>query len=91
MPLAAPAQAAIARHRAAQQDERNFLEDGYQDHDLVFCDYAGLPLRPGAVTAAFEAHVAACGLPVVQLHDTRHGACSLLLMERTEPRVSQTR
>jgi integrase len=39
----------------------------------------GLPLRPGGVTAAFEAHVAACALPVIRLHDTRHGACSLLL------------
>ena len=28
---------------------------------------------------AFEAHVKACCLAVVRLHDTRHGACSLLL------------
>jgi integrase len=31
------------------------------------------------VTVAFERHVTACGLPVVRLHDTRHGACSLML------------
>jgi len=49
------------------------------DHGLVFCDGRGLPLRPGGVTVAFEAHVKACGLPAVRLHDTRHGACSLLL------------
>lgn len=29
--------------------------------------------------AAFDAHVAACGLPHIRLHDTRHGACSLML------------
>jgi integrase len=79
VPLAAPAQAALARHRLAQRKEREFLGVDYQDHDLVFCDFAGLPLRPGGVTAAFERHVKACGLPVVRLHDTRHGACSLLL------------
>jgi len=31
------------------------------------------------VTAEFERHVRACGLPVVRLHDTRHEACSLML------------
>jgi integrase len=36
-------------------------------------------VRPGSVTAAFEAHVQECGLPLIRLHDTRHGACSLLL------------
>ena len=51
----------------------------YRDHDLVFARPDGTPLRPGAVTRAFENHVTACGLPVVRLHDTRHGACSLML------------
>jgi Phage integrase family len=36
-------------------------------------------LRPDRVTVAFEGHVAGCGLPVIRLHDTRHGACSLML------------
>jgi len=45
----------------------------------VFCTPDGTPLRPGGVTAAFEGHVKECGLPVIRLHDTRHGACSLLL------------
>lgn len=31
------------------------------------------------MTAAFEAHVRACGLRLLRLHDTRGGACSLLL------------
>jgi hypothetical protein len=39
----------------------------------------GLPLRPDRVTVAFEGHVAGCWLPVIRLHDTRHGACSLML------------
>src|SRR6476619_2744941 len=56
-----------------------FLGLGYDDHDLIFCDVAGLPLRPGSMTVAFESHVRACGLPAIRLHDTRHGACSLLL------------
>jgi integrase len=79
VPLAAPAQDALARHRAAQQEERDFFGVDYQDHDLVFCRPDGIPLRPDRVTVEFEQHVAACGLPPCPLHDTRHGACSLML------------
>ncbi len=57
VPLAAPAQAALSRHRQAQQDERDFFGDDYNDHDLVFCRPDGLPLRPDRVTASFEQHV----------------------------------
>ncbi|GII25466.1 site-specific integrase [Planosporangium mesophilum] len=79
VPLAAPAQEALARHRAAQQIERDLFGLDYDDHDLVFCRPDGLPLRPDRVTAEFEQHVRDCGLPVIRLHDTRHGACSLML------------
>ena len=79
VPLAPPARRALARHRQAQDAEREFLGIDYDDHDLVFCRPDGLPLRPDRVTVVFERHVAACGLPPVRLHDTRHGACSLML------------
>ncbi len=51
----------------------------YQDHDLVFCRPDGVPLRPDRVTVEFERQARACDLPSVRLHDTRHGACSLML------------
>jgi integrase len=79
VPLSGPARDALERHRKAQQEERDYLGDDYRDHGLVFCDYAGLPLRPGSVTMAFKGHAEACGLPVIRLHDARHGACSLML------------
>jgi integrase len=79
VPLPGPARDALAAHRVAQAEERTDFGPDYADHGLVFCEVDGVPLRPGAVTNAFEAHVAACGLPAVRLHDTRHGACSLLL------------
>jgi integrase len=79
VPLAAPAQQALARHRAAQRIERDWFGADYDEHDLVFCRPDGTPLRPDRVTVEFERHVAACGLPVIRLHDTRHGACSLML------------
>lgn len=79
VPLAAPARAALEAHRKAQQAEKEMFGPDYSDHDLVFCEIEGTPLRPGAVTSAFEGHVRACGLPIIRLHDTRHGACSLLI------------
>jgi integrase len=79
VPLAEPAKMALTRHRDAQREEREYLGTDYQDHGLVFCKPTGLPLRPGSVTTAFKEHVKDCGLPVIRLHDARHGACSLLL------------
>ncbi len=80
VPLAGPARDALERHRKKQEEEREWLgKDGYRDHGLVFCQPDGIPLRPGRVTEVFEEHLRACGLPVIRLHDTRHGACSLLL------------
>jgi hypothetical protein len=63
-----------APHAACRTGQRR-----YPDHDLVFCDHAGLPMRPGSVTTAFESYGRACGLPVIRLHDTRDAACPLLL------------
>ncbi|MGF1654840.1 MAG: tyrosine-type recombinase/integrase [Actinomycetales bacterium] len=79
VPLAGPARAALAAHQLAQAEERADFGADYADHGLVFCTIDGAPLRPGSVTKAFEAHVTACGLPPIRLHDARHGACSLLL------------
>jgi integrase len=79
VPLSAPAQASLTAHREAQQAEREMFGDDYNDHDLIFCQPDGVPLRPKTVTEAFADHAAACKLPVIRLHDMRHGACSLLL------------
>jgi integrase len=53
--------------------------DDYTDHDLVFAEVDGSPLRPANVTAAFERYAVACELPRTKLHSMRHGACSLML------------
>lgn len=79
VPLVGAAQAALAVRRLARDTERHGCGDGYVDHDLIFSQIDGNPLRPGSITGAFEALARACGLPPIRLHDTRHGACSLLL------------
>ena len=77
VPLARPAQAALRRHRKAQDIDRG--QESYHEHDLLFCAANGNPLRPGTISAQFAEHVKASGLPAIRLHDMRHGACSLLL------------
>jgi integrase len=79
IPLAPPAQTALAQHQIRQSKDRTEFGPDYTDHGLIFALPDGNPLRPGSVTTAFEAHVRACGLPKIRLHDTRHGACSLML------------
>jgi integrase len=46
---------------------------------LIFCGIDGDPIRPSDVTKEFKSHVRDCGLRMIRLHETRHGACSLLL------------
>jgi integrase len=79
VPLAAPAREALRAHRRAQLGERADFGPDYRDHDLIFCRIDGDPIRPSDVTKEFKSHVRDCGLPMIRLHDTRHGACSLLL------------
>ena len=89
IPLVGVAQVALAARRAAVEVEREACGAGYRDHDLGFSQVDGSPLRPSTVTASFEAHVKACGLPAIRLHDTRHGACSLLLADGVPIEVVQ--
>jgi integrase len=79
IPLPAPARAALLAHRDRQSHGKDDFGPAYVDHGLVFAGPSGHPLRPSSITTAFEAHTRTCGLPPTRLHDTRHGACSLLL------------
>jgi integrase len=79
VPLAGPARDALDRHRKAQREEREWF--GEATPTTTWCSALRTARRhvPGAVTVAFETHARACVLPVIRLHDTRHGACSLLI------------
>jgi integrase len=79
VPLAPSAQVALKAHREAQAEERAMFGTDYRDHGLIFCNVDGDPLRPGVLSREFKSHSQACGLPLIRLHDMRHGACSLML------------
>nr|WP_221380489.1 hypothetical protein [Actinoplanes polyasparticus] len=92
VPLAKPAEEALARYRAGQKVEKDLLgpdHDDHDDHDLIFCRYGGAPLLPDRVTGEFERHVRECDLPVIPLHDALHRVCPLRLAGGVPIEVAQ--
>ncbi|MUN41504.1 site-specific integrase [Actinomadura litoris] len=65
--------------RRARRRERFAAGQNWQEHDLMFCQEDGAPLRPSQVSASFQQHAALAGLPVITLHEGRHTAATLAL------------
>ena len=53
----------------------------------MFTSPKGRPLHSSDVTHAFQAHLAAAGLPRKRFHDLRHTCASFLLVQGVSPRV----
>ena len=77
--LSARVVAAFERQRSRQILERAEWAECYADHDLVFAQVNGKPLRPDRVLDRFHELTAEAGLPRVRLHDLRHLAATLML------------
>jgi integrase len=60
---------------------RWFSEAGITSQGWVFTDDIGRPLSPDCLTRTFNALAGDSGLPPVRLHDLRHGAATLMLLE----------
>jgi integrase len=69
----------LCRHRETQLLERDFAGDAYADHDLVFCDELGGPIRPPRLTQRFGILRKQAGIPVGTLHVLRHTCATLML------------
>jgi integrase len=52
-----------------------------ENQGWVFTDEIGRPLSPDCLTRTFNVLVEDSGLPLVRLHDLRHGAATLMLLE----------
>lgn len=70
----------LRRHHWRQQQDRAKWGDGYNDHGLVFAREDGEYLRPEKVLSRFRELTADAGLPACRLHDLRHLAATLMLM-----------
>lgn len=87
--LSTTAVAALRAHRARQATERLALVPAWEDHDLVFPASTGMPMRANNLRRrSFRPLLAAAKLPPkTRLHDRRHTAATLLLLQNVHVKV----
>jgi len=90
--IAMPAQLvdALRVHRQTQLEERLLAGSVWEDHDLVFAQPNGRPIDPRRDWAAWKTLCAAAGVRDSRVHDARHTAATLLLVQGVSPRVAWT-
>jgi integrase len=82
--------AALGRHRARQQQERQAAGDLWQDFGLVFPNTLGRPMEPRCLLSdVYRPLLERAGLPPITFHTLRHTAATLLLAEGEHPKVVQ--
>jgi integrase len=82
---------ALRAHRRHQLEDRLAWGTAWQDTGYVFTAEDGTPLRPDAVTQAFNDHVAAAGLRRIVFHGLRHSHITLGLAAGVPVKVMQER
>ncbi len=77
----------LKAHRRAQLAERPRAGTVWEDHGLVFCQPTGRPIDPRADWASWKALLAEAGVRDARLHDARHTAATLLLVQGVNART----
>lgn len=85
--LPAPLVASLRAHRSHQLQERLLAGSMWRGSDCVFTTECGSPIDPPNDYRLFKQLLVAAGLREVRLHDLRHTAASLLLLQGVAPRV----
>jgi integrase len=82
--------AALGRHRARQQQERQAAGELWQDFGLVFPNTLGRPMEPRCLLSdVYRPLLERARLPPITFHTLRHTAATLLLAEGEHPKVVQ--
>lgn len=78
----------LRRHRATQAEERLRWGGAYQaEFDLMFAREDGSPVIPETINRVMRRVSAAAGLPLIRVHDLRHGYATAALRARVNPRT----
>jgi integrase len=85
--LPAACLSSLLEHRKRQEQERILAGTRWQDTGFVFTTTIGTPLEPRSLSRAFSEILAAAKLPHTRIHDLRHTAATLLLVQGVHPRV----
>jgi integrase len=85
--LPAPLIGLLRSHRNHQASEQLIAGDCWQSHGLVFCQPNGKPIDPDGHSRAWKALLGAAGVREARLHDARHTAATLLLVQGVDART----
>lgn len=85
--LPLPLVATLRSHRQTQLKERMLAGTLWEDNGLVFAQPNGRPLDPDRHTAAWNEFLAMAGVRPARLHDARHTAATLLLVQGVDTRT----
>lgn len=81
----------LQEHYQAQQVQKGWMGDKWQDNNLVFPNSIGRPMEHSNVLKIFREILAKAGLPPIRFHDLRHTAATLMLKEGINPKIVQER
>ena len=79
--------ATLTTHRVRQLEQRLAAGQRWGGHDLVFTNRDGNPLDRANVRKQFHRLLQTAGLPQIRIHDLRHTAATLLLLQGVNPRT----
>jgi integrase len=78
---------ALLEHRTLQEQERRLAGTRWHESDYVFTSGIGTPVEPRNLERAYLEILSLAGLHHVRIHDLRHTAATLLLIQGVHPRV----
>ena len=87
LPMPRPMIDALRRHRQVQRKARIYAGSEWQESGLVFTTVTGRPIDPGAHSVHWVKSLEGAGVRPARLHDARHTAATLLLVQGVHQRV----
>lgn len=92
VPLSPGMMKRLSDHRRAQQEARLKAGSSWNALDLVFCNQIGEPYAHDYLPTLWKATLKKAGLPMTfRSYDARHTAATLLLQDKTSPKVVSER
>jgi integrase len=79
--------AALLRHRAQQEEERQWAGSKWQEGGYVFTTRKGTPIDRSEIREQFLHIVKLAGVPQIRFHDMRHSAATLLFAQGVHPKT----
>lgn len=87
--LSDPVVQILKRHKEKQQEDKELVDDLYQDNNLVFATALGAPIEPRNLLRSLQNICEKCGIPKMTVHSLRHTFATMLIEKGENPAVIQ--